>query len=409
MTRIHITLRDFFGLFECHNTEEVETWHRDCSPRCNTIVNTTFSIYVNMISNKEISISKRVTLNDQNDVISHSNATIVLVIGESYSKHHSNLYDYIKNTNPNLLIEKKKGNLFVFNDAISPFNVTSDVLKNLFSTNSIMDKEYWFTKPIFPAIFKKAGFNVYFWDNQKTIQGGTASDYSIFSYIYAPEIIKVSYTKCNNNNFQYDKELLKSFFSNEIIQEQKNLLIFHLKGQHVMAQAYYPQTKKYLHFTTDSIVGHYTEQQKSHIAHYDNATRYNDDVIMYLINQLKNKECAIVYLSDHGEEIHDYRNLYGRSHEMTKNKQTLKYQYQIPFMIWCSEKYKMKHPNKIRNIQGALNNSFMNDNTCQVLFDLADIQCVHYNPKRDPINPEFKPFEYRIVQKNNIYETIMNE
>lgn len=55
---------------------------------------------------------------------------IVLVIGESYIKHHAQLYGYYLNTTPLLNREKEKGNLIVFNDVVSPANNTTIVLKN---------------------------------------------------------------------------------------------------------------------------------------------------------------------------------------------------------------------------------------------------------------------------------------
>ena len=34
-----------------------------------------------------------------------------------------------------------------------------------------------------------------------------------------------------------------------------------------------------------------------------------------------------------------------------------KYQYEVPFMIWCSDKYKKKYPAIINNIKKALHGS----------------------------------------------------
>ena len=300
----------------------------------------------------------------------------------------------------------RKGNLYVFQDVISSYNTTSYVMKNLFSTNSLMNNERWSSCPIFPAIIKKAGFNVYFWDNQKTTNADI-SDFSIFSYIYDSSISKLAYTQCNTDIYPFDMDLIKSFFSVIKIRGKKDFIIFHFIGQHAMAQTKYPHIPKYTYFTPDSVSGNYSEMQKEQIAYYDNATRYNDDVMRYLISLVKNKECVIVYLSDHGEEVHDYRNHYGRTQESIKTANILKYQYEIPFMIWCSEKYKEKHPNKIENMKAALDKPFMNDNTCQILFDVADICCNYYKQERDLISPFYMPYPYRRVQNTVIYENVI--
>ena len=49
----------------------------------------------------------------------------------------------------------------------------------------------------------------------------------------------------------------------------------------------------------------------------------------------------------------------------------------------------------------------MNDNTCQVLFDLAGINTIFYKEQRDLISPSYKPYKKRRIQDNIIYEDVM--
>lgn len=398
----------FLNLFKCDDLDSVEFWYLDYRPDCNTLTNVIYSFYTFKVSQNELLQSKSHTLNLQKGSISSSESFIILVIGESFNKHHSELYGYGHHTNPHLLQEQKDSNLFLFSDVVTPYNMTSHVMKNLFSVNSMMDKESWERYPIFPAIFRDAGFNVYFWDNQKTSGKADVSDFSIFSYLYDPDVVRRSYTGCNNIPYEFDMDLLKDFFNNEKRITRKSFVIFHLRGQHDMAENRYPHTGNYNYFTSDSIVGDYSNKQKSQIAFYDNATRYNDDVIYYLINKIRDQESVIVYLSDHGEEVHDFRNHYGRTQENVKTIGILRYQYEIPFMIWCSKKYQERYPEKIKSIESALNKPFMIDNTCQILFDLAEISnCIYYKKERDLISPSYHPYVYRRVQDNVIYEDIM--
>ena len=402
--------KQFISLFKCNDLDAVEFWYLDYRPDCNTLTNVIYSFYTFEISKKELLQSKSQTLNLKEGATSDSESIIILVIGESFNKHHSELYGYGLHTNPHMVKEQENGNLFVFSDVVTPYNMTSHVMKNLFSVNSIMDKESWSQYPIFPAIFRDAGFYVYFWDNQKTSVNADVSDFSIFSYLYDQDVVKMSYTENNLTPYEYDMYLLKDFFSKENRMKKKSFAIFHLRGQHDMAEHRYPHTENYEYFTSDSINGEYSNKQKKQIAFYDNATRYNDDVLFYLINKVRSHDCAIVYFSDHGEEVHDYRNLYGRSQENVKTKEILKYQYEVPFMIWCSEKYQEKHPEKINAIQKALNKPFMIDNTCHILFDLAEIRnCVYYYKERNLISPAYQPYAHRRVQDNVIYEEVIGE
>lgn len=401
--------RQFFKMYECKDLDSLEFWYLDYRPDTNMFTNVLYSFYTHMISKKELLRSKESTLGLNHGSFSNSKSIIVLVIGESFNKHHSELYGYTYATNPNLSQEQKKGNLFVFSDVVTPYNMTSHVMKNLFSVNSMMDSESWGDYPIFPAIFIDAGFDVYFWDNQKTTGKADVSDYSIFSYLYDPEVVKMSYTECNLTPYEYDMDLLRNFF-NTVGTIEKSFVIFHIRGQHDMAENRYPHTKEYIYFTSDSIIGDYSDKQKTQIAFYDNATRYNDDVMYRLISELREQESAIVYLSDHGEEVHDYRNHYGRTQENKKTSNILKYQYEIPFFIWCSDKYMEKNPDIVSHIQSSINKPFMIDNTCQILFDLALISnCVYYHKERDLISPSYQPYDYRRVQDNVIYEDVMKE
>lgn len=402
--------RQFLKMYECKDLDSLEFWYLDYRPDTNMFTNVLYSFYTHMISKNELLQSKESTLGLNQGSFSNSNSIIVLVIGESFNKHHSELYGYTYATNPHLSREQKKGNLFAFSDVVTPYNMTSHVMKNLFSVNSMMDNESWGNYPIFPAIFRDAGFNVYFWDNQKTAGKADVSDYSIFSYLYDPDVVKMSYTECNLTPYEYDMDLLMDFFNTVGEIDEKSLVIFHIRGQHDMAENRYPQTKEYIYFTSDSIIGDYSDKQKSQIAFYDNATRYNDDVMYRLISKLREQESVIVYLSDHGEEVHDYRNHYGRTQENKKTPNILKYQYEIPFLIWCSDKYMEKNPDIMSHIQSSINKPFMIDNTCQILFDLALISnCVYYHKERDLISPSYQPYDYRRVQDNVIYEDVMKE
>ena len=52
------------------------------------------------------------------------------------------------------------------------------------------------------------------------------------------------------------------------------------------------------------------------MAHYDNATRWNDEVVDRILSNFANEDAVVVYFSDHGEEVYDGSiSLYGRIHD----------------------------------------------------------------------------------------------
>ena len=99
----------------------------------------------------------------------------------------------------------------------------------------------------------------------------------------------------------------------------------------------------------------------------------------------------VVYFSDHGDEVYDYRDVKGRHGHHDPDSLHLKYQIEVPFMIWCSDTYKARHEQVVNDIKASLNRPFMVDNACQVLFHVAGLQSPYYRPERDLLSPSFEP------------------
>lgn len=401
-------IRDFTHLYDCKNLSEAELWYLTYPVNTNTMSNFLYSAYILQLSKEEISNALHSTIECSDKAELRDSLNLVLIIGESFSKYHSSLYGYSHLTNPKLQKQVDSGNLFVFSDVVSSYNLTSFVLRNLFSVNSIMDNEDWTEFPAFPILFRRAGYNVYLWDNQRTFGKADVSDFSIASYLFNDTIVKESYSAVNRQVFPYDGQLIDDFAQSFSLTGNRNLVIFHLMGQHTMPDKRYPNDSEFNVFTKDSVKRNDIDgRRKSQIAHYDNATLYNDWVVNGVIQRFNDRNAVILYLSDHGEELYDFRDHYGRTQERVKTRDMLKYQYEIPFMIWCSDYYMEKHPDLVSNIASAVDKPFMNDNVCQILMGLVGMKTKYYNPKRDLLSPQYEPYHHRIVQKSINYEAIM--
>ena len=322
---------------------------------------------------------------------------VVYVIGESYIKCHSQLYGYYLPTTPNLYQEKKKGNLFVFDNVVSPFNSTTLTMKNTLCCNSLRNHEKWSDSPYFPALFKKAGYQVYFWDVQKDDELQAPFVFSMNTFVYNRLLMKESYTQISKNVFEYDNQAVVDFSKEAKGIGKHNLVIFHLMGQHVMATKRYPHISQFNVFSYRDIRSkqpYLNDEKKQMIAEYDNATLYNDYVLKNIIDLFRDKNTVVLYFSDHGEEIYDYRDSYGRV-VFDDNMKNLgyKYQYEVPFMIWCSDKYKKKYPAIINNIKKALHRSFRTDEICNVVFHISQLNTPYYRDKYDLLSPSFVPLD----------------
>ncbi|MBO7281005.1 MAG: hypothetical protein J6V00_07570 [Bacteroidaceae bacterium] len=73
---------------------------------------------------------------------------------------------------------------------------------------------------------------------------------------------------------------------------------------------------------------------------------------------------------------------------MTAEK--LKYQYEVPFMVWCSDDYILKNPTTVEAIKGAVERPFLTDNLCNMLFNLGSINTIYYRDSLDLISPNYK-------------------
>lgn len=358
------------------------------------ITSLAYSLHSIRTTNAEMKHAISVTLNTKDTPFTSEKDSldIVYILGESYIKSHSGLYGYYLNTTPNLELEKKQGLLYVFNNVTSAFGATNLAMKNTFSVNSLAAKEHWADYPLFMYLFRKAGFDVYFWDNQISDTKSTYT-FSVNSFLYNPAFRQNIYTQTNDKGFRYDDQLISDFASKAKSSNTVNLTIFHLWGQHVEAEQRYPHTKIFSRFTKDSIRNHasyMTEVKKQKVAEYDNATLYNDHVIEHIINLYRNRNTAIVYFSDHGEEVYDYRdNLGRRKPDPDKVEQWKKCIFDVPFMIWCSPKYQKLHPEIMRDIDKSLNKRFTTDNVAQVMFHLAGLHTSYYKADRDLISNSY--------------------
>ena len=324
--------------------------------------------------------------------VADSSINVILVIGESYVKWHSGLYAYPHQTTPYQVRERQKGRLFSFNDVVAPSNLTSEVLRNILNCNNSSSDEQWYEYPFFPALFKSAGYDVFFWDNQLDLNMANTANFTLNSFLHSNAISDLSYTMTNKESFKYDEDIVKDFHNNiREFKNRHNLVIFHLMGQHHDATDRYP-LGLFSRFNADSVHRndwYIKPEYKDYIAHYDNATFYNDYVISQIINLFKNKNTFLVYLPDHGEEVYDWRDQCYRDHgPLSANK--LKYQYDIPFIIWCSESYKNKHPEVIESIKNAVDRPFMSDNLCHMLFKVGGIQTGYYRDTLDLLSPTYR-------------------
>ncbi len=325
---------------------------------------------------------------------------IVIIIGESYNRHHGSLYGYNKNTNEFL---SKIDNLFVFDNVISSINGTSKSFQNFLSTASVDSCSEWFDEPLFPAIFKTAGFNVVFNSNQ-FVQNKCDMWSPECGFFFHPRIKNRMFSYTNQSNYLYDGELIDNYkkICPEVEEKSPNLIIHHLLGQHVNPSCRFPSNQTF--FTKEDYYDRVelSDDDKEYVACYDNATRYNDSIIAQIIDMYKMKDVVVIYFADHGDEANDFRIHKGRA-GITEGANCLHCQLDIPFIIYLSDKFTTKHPIIVEKINKSIHRPFMTDDLPHLLFDIASIKTKWYKPKRSLINDAYNSKRRRII-KGNLHE-----
>ena len=332
------------------------------------------------------------TINQEKGVASCSEDSInvVFVLGESFIKAHSSLYGYPLPTMPNMEREKENGNLFVFEDLVTPYNGTSNAMKNLFCLNDMSKGEKWYKTVYWPQLFKKAGFHLYLWDNQKNFDKRHGNT---FYEMYSHQVANVCYDEMNETAYDYDEAIVEDLKKNgQINYNGKNYVWFHLMGQHFAFADKCPNDKKVFQIKdikrTD---GYLTNEMKQVIADYDNAVHYNDEVLKSIIDLFRNTNSVLVFISDHGEEAYDYRAKTSRpAMETGLESEYAHCQYDVPLFVWCSDQYLKKHKDVIKELKSSKGHSSMSDKIGYSMLRLAQVKTKYYVPQRDITNMNFQ-------------------
>lgn len=366
-----------------------------------------FSIYANELTAKQV--KKLVDNIDKAKVDSCSfrSRNIVLIIGESYNRHHAGLYGYDKNTTPRQARRAQKGELIPFSDVVAPWNLTSFVFKYLFSLYTVGDKGEWCDYPLFPELFRKAGYHVTFLTNQFLPQAKEAVyDFSGGFFLNNPLLSSAMFDTRNTRLYRYDAGLLADYDRLRNQNRDNNLIIFHLKGQHVDYRTRFPLDRR--HFNPEDYDRpDLKEKELRVLADYDNAILYNDSIVDQIIKRFEDEDAIVVYVPDHGEECYEGDvHFYGRMHSTEITARLAREEFDIPFWIWCSHKYMVGHPSLFNDIVKSKNRRYMTDALPHLLLYLAGIQTPYYRSDLNVIGDEYNENRPRILKNTTDYDKL---
>ena len=390
---------------------EHELTTSDCAQFYLPVYRLAFSIFANELASQQIDRLIEAKDKVKVDSCTFKSPNIVLIIGESYGKHHSQQYGYFMPTTPRQIKLQKSGLLVPFSDVVSPWNLTSFVFKNVFSLHVVGEKGEWCDYPLFPELFRKAGYHVTFITNQFLPKAKEAVyDFSGGFFLNHPELSQAMFDTRNDQLYQYDSGLLDDFDKKEKQQStDHNLIIFHLIGQHVAYKQRYPSDRR--HFHVDDYTNKRSDlnvSERSVLAHYDNAILYNDSIVNQIVKRFKNQDAIVIYMPDHGEECYEgNRGFICRKHSAAIDYDLARYEFEIPFWVYCSKKYIANHPEVFREIKAAKNRRFMTDALPHMLLYLAGIHTKDYHAEYNILSSKYDEKRPRLLKNTTDYDKLV--
>lgn len=315
---------------------------------------------------------------------------VVLIIGESMSKYHMELYGYDRETTPQL---SSLDNLLVFNDVISPASQTRESIIRMLSLAEKKNEKPFYNQGSIIAAARQGGFYTSWFSNQMML-GISDTETSVVAK-------DANYTKFINSDWKsasLDGKLLPHLKTALGLNESnKNFIVLHMLGNHFKYENRYPVKDNYF-FDQPYLFPTYIDNDKQEmINHYDNSIRYSDRFIYDVIELVKESKrpSVVIYLSDHGEELYDDENLYIGHGSPDLRKEAI----DIPFLIWCSPEYLKS--NDSLDFNRFVDNEYNSGNLFHTLADVMSLSFDEYDASKSILNPDFVSRERFVINSNN--------
>jgi len=338
-------------------------------------------------------ISKSTSKYFTNVTNSDDEALYVVIIGESTTRNNMGIYDYYRDTNPNL--NKVKNELYLFKNVISPHIQTILSLDKVLSMGDYHHPENNKLGTVI-QLANQAGFDTYWLSNQKPIGA-----YESLVSLYAKASKKRFYvSNIYEDTNKYDEILLPKLKETISEKASKKMIFLHLEGSHISYHTKYPE--KFNFFTDEPQTQFKTEEAYQIINEYDNSIRYNDFIVSQIIEMVKNanKNSYVIYFSDHGEEVFKDYEYFGHHESIGSNAM-----FEIPFIVWISDKYNDK---STINFNDQLEIKYNLEDFIYSFSEISRIKFDQFQPTKSNFNTDIK-FKKRIILNDVDYDERIKE
>lgn len=293
----------------------------------------------------------------------------VLVVGETSRAANWQLAGYGRETNPRL---SRRSDIVFFPHALSESNTTHKSVPMIMSwldADTFGDSIYT-TKGILSA-FNEAGYYTAFLSNQKRNRS--------FIEFFGNEADTVSYIT-DRPGPHLDGELLGEL--DKVLAahpDGKLMVVLHTYGSHFNYRERYPAGAA--HFSPADRSEASVENLPQLLNAYDNTIRYTDGLLDSLATRLEALGCpsAMVYLSDHGEDIFDDP----RNRFLHASPTPTCTQVHVPMLAWTSAAHRELYPELTERLRAHARAEVSSSASAfPTMIGLAGIS----TPYRDPVH-----------------------
>lgn len=263
----------------------------------------------------------------------------VLVIGETSRADNWSLYGYNRDTNPGA---DTIAGLVVYRDALTMSNTTHKSVPTLMSSaGSEHYDSLYYRKGIISA-FNEAGYKTAFYSNQ---QRNHSFIDAFGSEAQEVKFLKDSVSLMGNN---YDDQLVDCVEQClDRYDGGKLFMVVHMYGSHFNYKDRYPKNEAF--FKPDNVISAENIYRRELINAYDNSIRNTYKVLSTIIGKVrsKNVSSAVVFTSDHGEDIFDD----SRQRFLHASPQPTYFQLRVPLLVWTSQGFAQQHPDAVSQLK----------------------------------------------------------
>jgi len=168
-------------------------------------------------------------------------------------------------------------------------------------------------------------------------------------------------------------------------------------GSHLgYAERYPPAFEKF----TEKPRSKYSHDKAVHLVNaYDNSILYNDYIVKEIIERVRKQNATsyVLYFSDHGDDVYDTWDNAGHNEYLGTNPM-----YEVPFVVWFSEKYKEDHQLEI-SISEIESRKYMLDEFIHSFADITQIGFEGYDASKSVFSEKFTP-RPRIIKDSIDYD-----